>query len=197
MSNKNESNQTDGRYEFRVWGDHRKAEKKLADMATTELREEFEDCYLLVDDDEVNAKVRDSTLKVKQLVSTDKGFDQWSSDWHTDADSAPSPLDEVFEELSLDRPQRGKSYSINKAVKDLDDDATARPVFVVKNRRRYRIGSMKAEVTEINVKGRNKSLRTVAIEGDNLKDLVALRRELGLKGEANVPMHVALDRQAS
>ena len=181
------------RYEYRVWGKYRKACRKLATMASEVSCEVVEDCYLLGDDQDWNAKVRDSTLKLKQRVSHKRGFEQWSSNWHKEADSTPSPFDEVFEDLSLDRPQQGKRYDLNRAVAEMDDDSGTRALFVTKHRRRYRIGSMKAEVTKIDVHGSENRLHTVAIQGDNVKELVALLRKVGLHGLPNVAMHVALE----
>lgn len=183
------------RYEFRVWGHYPKARRKLARLADEESTDTFEDCYLLGNDPKFNAKVRHDTLKIKQLVDSERGFDRWDANWHKEANSAPSPFDEVFDDLSLDRPQQGKRYSLVRAVSTLDEAGATRAVFVSKSRTRYRLGSMKAEVTHIDVHETSTQLETIAIEGDNLDKLVALRRELGLKGHTNVAMHVALDNE--
>ena len=185
------------RYEFRVWGEHRKARKKLARMASEKSRERVKDCYLIVDDPSWNAKVRDNTLKVKQLVDEDKGFEQWSRDKHLSSTTAPSPFDDLFDELRLDRPQRGKSYDLHKAVAKLDPDSGVRAVFVTKNRRRYRIGDMRAEVTDIKVHETGEVLRTLSFEGDSLEDLVALRKELGVRNEPNVAVHQAIENEVT
>jgi len=178
-----------GRYEFRVWGKHKAARNTLKSLATDVLEEEFEDCYLLVDDMTWNAKVRDSTLKIKQLVSEKKGFEKWSSGRHRSADSAPTPFDELYETLRLDRPQRGKKYNLPKEVKKLDDEAGVRAVFVTKHRRRYTIGDITAEVTDIDIHESDDVVRTLLIEGDDLDQLVKLRKKLGLKKEPNLAMH--------
>lgn len=183
------------RYEYRVWGKHRAARRLIEDMATAETRDDVEDCYLIVDDPDWNAKVRNSTLKIKYRAKDKRGFEKWSSNWHTDAEGTPAPFDEVFEELSLDRPQRGKKYDITKAVKALDEDSDARAVFVTKKRRRYRIGDIKAEISRIDVHGTDTRLHSIAIQGDNVKALRGLLRDLGLKGEPNVPMHVVIEEQ--
>jgi len=185
------------RYEFRVWGEHRKARKMLARMASEKTTERVKDCYLIVDDPSWNAKVRDNTLKVKQLVAEDKGFEQWSRDKHRSSDTAPSPFDDLFDELRLDRPQRGKSYDLTKAVAKLDPDSGVRAVFVTKDRQRYRIGEMRAEVTDISVHETGEVLRTLSFEGDSLKDLVALRKELGVKKEPNVAVHQAIENEVT
>lgn len=181
------------RYEFRVWGKHRKARKKLAELASSSTRESFEDCYLLVDDPEWNAKVRDNTLKIKQLVSEDKGFERWSRNHYTTSEATPTPFDEIFDALNLDRPQQGKEYDIERAVRELDPDSGVRAVFVTKERQRFEIGNLMAEVTDIAFADSDEVLRTLSVEGDDLKALVALRKQLGLRGEPNIAMHQAID----
>lgn len=185
----------DAKYEFRVWGQHRRARKLIAKLATSESRETVEDCYLLVDDLSWNAKVRDNTLKIKQLVEERKGFEGWVSDRHRSADSAPSPFDDLFDDLHLDRPQRGKSYDLAKAVEKLGPGYGVRAVFVTKYRRRYRIGGLRAEVTDIEIGETGQQLQTISIEGDDLGELSALRKKLGLKSEPNMAVHEAIDHE--
>ena len=181
------------RYEFRVWGKHRRARKLLRELADDETSERIKDCYLLVDDPSWNAKVRDNTLKIKQLVDQHRGFEQWQSGRHRSAESAPTPFDDIFEQLRLDRPQRGKKYHIRTAIDGLDPDTDVRAVVVVKERRRYRIGSLRAEVTDIEIIDTGEVLHTLSIEGDDLATLSALRKQLGLRGTSNVAVHNALD----
>lgn len=181
------------RYEFRVWGKQRKARKKLAEIATSTSHETFEDVYLLGEDPEWNAKVRDNTLKIKQLVSERKGFERWSRNEYVSADETPSPFDDIFDTLRLDRPQRGKKFDIKRAVRRLDDDGDIRAVFVTKERQRFEIGDITAEVTDITVDDTGEVLRTLSVEGDDLKALVALRKELGLRDEENLAVHQAID----
>lgn len=182
-----------GGFEYRVWGEYRKARKLLSSIGTDRQDEVIEDCYFLGDDPEWNAKVRDSTLKLKRLVAERRGFEQWESDWHPEADDIPAPFDELFDDLHLDRLQRGKSFSITKAVKGLGSDHDSRPVFVTKHRVRYRVGSSRAETTDIVIDATGETLETLAISGDDLDELVALRKQLGLKGEDNVAVHLAID----
>lgn len=187
-----DSESLDARYEYRVWGEHRRAGKRLSRLATNETHEKIDDCYFLVDDLAWNAKVRDNALKVKVLVSEERGFERWTSDWHRDPEHAPAPFDDLFEELRLDRPIRGKRFDLPKAVASLDDDSATRAVFVTKHRRRYRLGSIRGEVTLVDVQGVDGMLRSLAIEGDDLGDLVELRSELGLGDEPSMPMHAAI-----
>lgn len=181
------------RFEYRVWGEHRSARKLIRKLADSETREEVDDCYLIVDDQTFNAKVRGNTLKVKQLVAEDKGFERWISDKHRSSKSAPSPFDSLYEALDLDRVRRKKRFNLNDAIKGLDADSSVRAVFVTKNRRRYVIGDMKAEVTDIEIIETGDVVRTLCIEGDNLSDLVKLRKKLGLKGETNTSVRDYID----
>lgn len=184
----------DTHFEYRVWGEYPKARKLLAKMATDVTREQYDDCYLLVDDMAWNAKVRDRSMKVKQLVAEKRGFECWTSDWYKEADGVPAPFDDLFTELRLDRKAKGKSFDLSKAAAKLEDDV-ARVVFVSKDRRRYRIGGLRAEVTDIEIDGADEALRSLAIEGSDLDALVALRKELGLKNVPNMAMHVAISEQ--
>ena len=177
------------RYEYRVWGKHPKARKMLEKLASDVTKERVKDCYLLVEDSTWNAKVRNNTLKVKQLVSEDKGFERWSRDRPESAEDTPSPFDDLYERLRLDRPQRGKSYDLYDAVASLDEDPDTQVVFVVKDRRRYTIGKLRAEVTDIEVTETSEVMHTLAIEGENLDDLVSLRKKLGLRDQPNVAVH--------
>lgn len=188
---------SNARFEYRVWGKHREARQMLRKLASSETSERVDDCYLLVEDSSWNAKIRDNTLKIKRLIAEDKGFERWSSGKHRSSESAPSPFDDLFDELHLDRPQRGKSYDLLKAVTRLSPESGIRAVFVVKNRRRYRIGQLRAEATDVRIKGTKEVLRTLSIEGDDLDELVALRKKLGLKGEPNNPVHQAIDPEES
>ena len=182
-----------GAYEYRVWGKHKKARKLLDSIGTDKTIETIRDCYFLGDDSDWNAKVRNSTLKLKRLVAEERGFEQWTSDWYRTSAKTPSPFDDLFDDLHLDRLNRGKKFSIKEAVKGLDDDLDTRPVFVIKERVRYRIGSVRAEVTDITVVDTSEELHTIAIVGKDLDELVALRKELGLKKSDNVAVHVAID----
>jgi hypothetical protein len=184
------------RYEYRVWGKHRSARKKLSRLADETTEERVKDCYLLGDDVSWNAKVRDNTLKIKQVVSERKGFEQWESVRLDSSHTAPSPFDDLFDELRLGRAQRGKSYDLRREVTRIDPDSGVRAVFVTKYRRHYRIGDLRAEVTDIEVHDTRDVLHTLSIEGDDLPALVALRKELGLRDEPNIAVHEAIEAEA-
>ena len=187
---------SDARYEYRVWGEHRQARKRLAKLADEQLSE-VHDCYLLVDDASWNAKIRDNTLKIKQLVAERRGFEQWTSDRHRCVETVPTPFDHIFEQLGLDRPQRGEEYDLPMEIAALGSDHGVRAVFVTKQRRRYRVGGLRAESTDITIHEGGEMLHTLSIEGDDLEELASLRKRLGLRGEENVAVHNALDSEFS
>ncbi len=192
---KNSGESVKARYEYRVWGQHRKARKLLAQLASSTTRERIEDCYLLVADPSWNAKVRNDALKIKQLVAEDEGFERWASATHRSSDTAPSPFDTLFDELQLDRLRPGKPKDLVKAVSKLDPESGVRTVFVTKHRRRYRVGNLRAEVTDVTITETNDTIRTLSIEGDDLDELVALRKKLGLRDAPNTPVHQAIDSE--
>ncbi len=167
----------------------------MAKMASDKSIDEFRDCYFLTDDATFNAKVRDNTLKIKELVAEKKGFERWASGRYQASDDVPTPFDVLFDELKLERPQNGKKYDLEKAIDKLDPKLGVRSIFVTKTRRRYQIGSVLAEVTDIEIDDSGDVLRTLAIEGDDLEELVSLRKKLGLRDEENVAMHQVVDEQ--
>ncbi len=165
----------------------------IRELADSETREEVDDCYLIVDDLDYNAKIRDNKLKTKELVSEDKGFEAWTSQTHRSADSVPAPLESIYEALKLDRLHSKKSFSLTDALKGLDDHDGARAVQVTKRRRRFTLGDLRAEVTDVEIHTTGEVVRTLSIEGDDLRALVKLRKALGLKGESNTAVHQYID----
>ena len=95
--------------------------------------------------------------------------------------------------LDLDRLRKEKRFKLTDALKGLDADSGVRVVFVTKQRRRYFIGDLKAEVTDVKIAETGEVVRTLSIEGDDLQELVKLRKKLGLKGEPNTSMAQFID----
>ena len=180
------------RFEYRVWGDHACARALLAELAEDESAEEVDDCYLIVDDPSWNAKVRNDALKVKQLVEEDRGFERWVAHKHRSSDTAPSPFDDLFDELGLEG-LAADDYDLASAVDRLPASSEVRAVFVTKHRLRYRIGCLRAEATDVVIQATGEVLQTLAIEGDDLDQLEGLRAKLGLADEPNTPVHQAIE----
>lgn len=186
------SNSRRARFEYRVWGTHRDARDLLDRLADARTSEQVDDCYLLVPDSSLNVKIRDNTLKIKQLVAENRGFECWRADRHRSADTVPPAFEAVFERLGLDRAGRGNAIDLAAEIAALGPDSGVRPVFVTKHRRRFRIGMVRAEYTDIRIHESGEVLHTLSIEGDHLEDVAILQEQLGLRGQRNVAVHTAL-----
>ncbi len=180
------------RYEYRVWGRRKRVRKRLERMADRITTSTTTDCYFLSEERAVNAKVRTGSLKIKRRVGRARGFEVWTSSRHRSKEGVPAPFDELVDELGLHRKPRRSAADLPARVEKLDPDHPTTPVFVTKRRTHYRIGDLRAEVSELTIEDAGEVLHSVAIEGEDLDALVALRKELGLKGEDNVAVHVAL-----
>ena len=197
MATTKQGTQLRSRYEFRVWGDPDSALDRLSSLADTERDESFEDCYLLVQDPSCNLKIRRNRLKVKRLVEERFGFQRWSTDWHRISVDPGRDRSEstggMMDPEAIETEQQRNQTLLADVVTALDPTANLRPVFVTKYRRRFRFGSMRAEVADLEIGGRSGRLCTTAIEGRNLLDLIQLRSALGLDLTPNVAVHLALD----
>lgn len=180
------------RYEFRVWGDQDEAYRRLANLADSAREEQLEDCYLLLTDPACNLKIRRNRLKVKRLVEERFGFQRWSTNWQRVTAEASELVDEASQADS-EAVMRPDSAGYEAVVGELRPVVNLRPVFVTKYRRRFRFGSMRAEVTDMEIGGQNERMCTTAIEGRNLLDLIQLRSSLGFDLVPNVAVHLALD----
>jgi hypothetical protein len=183
---KESSGASKSRYEFRVWGDRSEVGDRLSSVADSERQESLKDWYLLVGDRARSLKVRRSRLKVKRLVEERFGFQRWSSDWYSlkVRESADLVLD----------PGQAAADGLEAMTGDGHDLATTlRPVLVTKHRKRFRCGSVRAEMADLEIDGRTGRLCTVAIEGRNLVDLIHLRSTLGIDLVPNVAVPWVLD----
>lgn len=184
------------RYEFRVWGEQAGVRELLSNMAVTEYKERLSDCYLLDGDPRHNAKIRHSRLKLKQLEEERLGFQRWSTAWHRVPKDVPEPFDRLLGEISrAELRSEDFQHILTEASGGLDGTDMVRAVVVTKRRRRFGIGSMKAEATTVRIEGRSGSLSTVAIEGPNLHELIKLRETLGLAHSPNLALHLAVARE--
>lgn len=183
------------RYEFRVWGDQDEAHRRLLSLADSASEKHFRDCYLLVDDPTCNLKIRRNRLKVKRLVEERFGFQRWSTNWHRVTAEAPDAVRETQTTSAV--VVTPATTGLGDVVEELHPAADLRPVFVTKHRMRFRFGSMRAEVTDLEVGANGERLCTTAIEGRDLLDLIRLRSSLGFDLVPNVAVHLALDPRFS
>ena len=187
---------SNARYEYRVWGKRKEVCKRLSKLADGVSEEEVHDCYLLVSDHSCNAKIRRNRLKVKTLIGERSGFERWSSVWHPASEKAPQPFNLLMAELKAKDPRKHNyERKVAKTIDKLDLEQDVRAVVVDKYRRHFHLGSIRAEATELRVEGQPGRLRTIAIQGQDVNDLIQLRSLLGLTKVPNLAFHLAVDLQ--
>ena len=168
------------RWEWRSFGERfGDAEDVLAALAP-ELVHETDELYLLSPASDASVKVRDQLMDVKQLehVNAD-GLEQWrpvmKAEFPLGSDDVRFVLDALHEAaVPVDR----SSYA---------PDDVARLTLTVpvhKRRTHYRIDGCLAELSELELDGR--VTRTIAIEGEDPRLVIATVRRLGLDGRRNV-----------
>ena len=183
-----------GRYEFRVWGDLGEVRERLAGVGRWSGQETLRDRYLLGPLTSVNAKLRRGSLEVKHLTDVTADFERWRPAWSHDAPFPAGVVANVVTEVG------GRSVPASNpdplAEADLvglfERAVDLGAIAVTKRRRRYRLGSARAEATHVLVDGGESAVWTVAIEHHELGPLEEARAALGLDDAQNVSVNVAL-----
>ena len=160
------------RFELRAWGAAGdRARGLLGRLAGPRQRERLVDHYVLLADRADCVKVRDGRLKVKWALDRPAGLTAWS---------APCWAD-------LRRGRRSKSPA--------GDAAGAQPAVVTvhKERERFLLDGVVAEVTRMTLPGPGHVMHTVGIEGPDLRTVLVLARRLQLDPADNRPVHHALE----
>jgi hypothetical protein len=180
------------RYEFRVWGRRDETCDVLSRLADEERVESHEDWYLLLGQRSCNAKIRRNRLKVKRLIEERFGFQRWAAVRHRMASGDVCPLELLMDELRLDDPNQGCPPDFEAPAGRATPGGAVPALHVTKWRRRFDLGSIRAEATEVEIEGHSGRLRTVAIEGHELDELIRLRASLGLDRSPNLAFHLAI-----
>lgn len=179
-----------GRYEFRAWCPLDAAYEMLDRLADRTHDERLDDWYLPTGRQDCNAKIRGERLKIKRLLGEEQGFQRWASSRRRIVGDGIDPIDVVTRELGLialpARPGHGSGPP--SPVPGLE------AVHVRKWRQCFGLGAVEAEAVEMTVGSRSERLTSVAIEGDDLDELVDLRLALGLESRRNIAVHLAIDR---
>lgn len=174
------------RYEFRAWGDWEHLRAKLADLATGQRHQRLHDCYLLVPASRLCAKIRKDQLKLKRLVEEESGFQRWASTWYENAERAPKPFRSFLRELAQrDHDEMDRSW-LREVAGEIGPKLDVHPVFVTKDRDRFRLGPIRAELTQVTFQNQAGRLSTIAIEGPDIGHLKPLRSLLHLSHMPNV-----------
>jgi len=167
------------RWEWRNFGERFGDAEAVLSTMPTELVHETDELYLLSPGSDASVKVRGELMDVKELqhVNAD-GLEQWrpvmKAEFPLSADDVRFVLDALHAAAPVDR----STY----ATDDLGEIALTVPVH--KRRAHYRIDGCLAELSELEVDGR--VTRTIAIEGEDPRLVIATVRRLGLDGLRNV-----------
>ena len=177
---------TVGRWEWRGFGAAIEPVERRLDELPPSSVEESDETYLLSARSDASVKIRDGLLDVKRLVRiSDEGLEQWMP---VAKDPFPAPaakLEAALAELGVDIPLTRKAYTLAELMDEVVAPCSdLHPVDVHKARRRYTIDGCMAELTDVEVEGRD--VRTIAVESEDHDLVLATLRELGLGPFPNV-----------
>jgi exopolyphosphatase / guanosine-5'-triphosphate,3'-diphosphate pyrophosphatase len=170
------------RWEWRTFGDELGgAEERLGSMEPERVLESDE-AYLLSAEGVDAVKDRDGLMDLKHLERVADGLELWKPVMKSPLPISAGDARAVFAALRVPGTLDQDAYDLA----DLADaaDGAIRVVPVHKRRRRLTIGGCMAELTDISTGER--STRTIAIEAEDPKRVLAAIRELGLGSRPNV-----------
>jgi exopolyphosphatase/guanosine-5'-triphosphate,3'-diphosphate pyrophosphatase len=168
------------RWEWRSFGESFGPAEELLTALPPERVDESDEVYLLSVESDASVKVRDDVMDVKQLerINTD-GLEQWrpvmKAEFPLDSDDVRFVLETLHAPAAV---TDGSAYDAD----DLAGLALTAPVR--KRRTHYKIDGCMAELSELQVDGR--VTRTIVIEGEDPRQVIATVRRLGLGDRRNV-----------
>ena len=180
------------RWEWRVFG--RRFPAAEADFAarTPTGVQDSDELYLLARSGD-NVKIRDELMDIKELQEVDEhGLQRWSPILKASFPLSPADAMVVHEALGLPaRPATTEPLALDTLLRVHAAPAgPIRAVPVHKHRVRYSVGGCLAEVADIEVGGR--SVRTVAVEGEDPGAVLTTVRSMGLGGYRNTSYPLGL-----
>lgn len=181
------------RFEYRVWGEDLVAERRALDAAGSpgEIRDSRE-TYLVGPATAVNAKIRNGSLDVKELVRVESGCEQWRPRFCRSFPLPAPVLAAQLEDLLGPEPLAGALYTAAELVAEVSHRPGRAAVEVEKRRHLYTVGGCVAELAEVDVGGT--PLYTAAVESEDLEQLVQVVADLGLDRRPNRSYVAALQR---
>ncbi len=174
------------RWEWRTFGnDLGEAAASLAALGGERL-EESDELYLLSAASDESVKVRAELLDLKLLEEqSGDGLELWIPTLKARFPIAAADLHQVLAALGAPVPLARESYTLPELVDEVVAPAPGLlAVQVHKQRRHYELDGCRAESTEVTTAAG--TARTIAIESEDPKLVLATRRRLGLDGRPNV-----------
>jgi exopolyphosphatase / guanosine-5'-triphosphate,3'-diphosphate pyrophosphatase len=188
---------TPPRYELRVFApDLSWMEGRIRTFAPLGRYRESLETYLLVPGrTELNLKIRDGALELKQLIERRWGLEQWRPDFRLDLPADGPALAEylkVFVNLGrgLDESGARDAEELFALLAEVEPGVAAASLF--KKRFGFVLDDCLAEVVEVLINGAR--LTSVALESERPHAVLALRDKLGMDGSDNVSYVLAAER---
>jgi exopolyphosphatase / guanosine-5'-triphosphate,3'-diphosphate pyrophosphatase len=170
------------RWEWRTFGDELGGAEERLGSTKPERVLESDEAYLLSAEGVDAVKDRDGLMDLKHLERVADGLELWKPVMKSPLPISVSDARAVFAALRVPGTLDQDAYDLAELA-DAADGAI-RVVPVHKRRRRLTIGGCMAELTDISTGER--STRTIAIEAEDPKRVLAAIRELGLGSRPNV-----------
>jgi exopolyphosphatase/guanosine-5'-triphosphate,3'-diphosphate pyrophosphatase len=173
------------RWEWRTFGSRlASAETWLASQQSTEVQESDEVYFLA--EAVSTVKLRNELMDIKLLREIDEnGLERWEPVMKAGFPLSTADVRRVFDALRLEPPASSRTtWSVEEFIRDFAGaTGPLRAVAVHKRRVRYSIAGCMAELSDVVAEG--KPTRTVAIESEDPKAVVALVSAMGLAGYTN------------
>jgi len=178
------------RYEFRIWGNHLgPVRDRIAAAAAPSAPHEGADTYILcAATDTANAKIRGALLDIKLMVEQQGRLELWRP-----ALKAPFPIDsrtiveDVFPDLKIAPPHIERpSYTHGEFIRDLvrpRHDLAA--VDVMKRRSKFAFDQCTAEFAEVEIAGGANS-ETIEFESEDPAAVLRAIAKFGLTAYPNI-----------
>jgi exopolyphosphatase/guanosine-5'-triphosphate,3'-diphosphate pyrophosphatase len=149
--------------------------------------QESDELYLLSQETDASAKVRDGLMDVKRLEAVDgSGLEQWRPVLKGLFPLGTADVQTVLGALGVSAPQLAReTYTLEQLVAEVvEADPALAAVPVHKRRAHYRLDGCMAELSEVTAGKR--SARTIAVEAEDPELVAATVRELQLGDRPNV-----------
>ena len=179
------------RWEWRCFGKNfGEAEATLAAITPDQVVESDE-VYLVSADGRDVVKVRDELMDIKRLQRVDDdGLEQWTPHMKAPFPLSPAVVGSVAAALGV--PELSpRTYTLGAFLAQvIAPNPQLRAVEVRKRRTRYRFGGCMAELTDVDTD--RYRVRTIAVEAEDPRLVIAALRDLGLATRPNVHFGRAL-----